>query len=71
LMSNHVSDSSSIRLVNEGILHTFNVCNVYGNHLQYLRIRHVIDVMHCEKNFCENLLKTLFRDDEKDYARRR
>jgi hypothetical protein len=25
--------------------------------------------MHCEKNFCENLLKTLFGDSEKDYAR--
>jgi hypothetical protein len=28
--------------------------------LQHLKIRHVLDVMHCEKNLCENILKTLF-----------
>jgi len=28
--------------------------------LQYLKIRHVLDVMHCEKNLCENILRTLF-----------
>jgi hypothetical protein len=27
--------------------------------LQFLEIRHVLDVMHCEKNLCENLLRTL------------
>ena len=27
---------------------------------QHLKIRHVLDVMHCEKNLCENILKTLF-----------
>lgn len=28
--------------------------------LQFLMIRHVLDVMHCEKNLCENILKTIW-----------
>ena len=28
--------------------------------VQHLLERHILDVMHCEKNLCENLLKTLF-----------
>ena len=28
--------------------------------VQHLKVRHVLDVMHCEKNLCENILKTLF-----------
>ena len=28
--------------------------------VQHLLVRHILDVMHCEKNLCENLLKTLF-----------
>jgi hypothetical protein len=27
-------------------------------------MRHTLDVMHCEKNVCENMLKTIF--GEKD-----
>ena len=27
--------------------------------MQYLLIRHLLDVMHCEKNLCDNMLKTL------------
>ena len=27
--------------------------------VQHLKIRHVLDVMHCEKNLCANILKTL------------
>lgn len=27
--------------------------------LQYLLVRHILDVMHCEKNLCENMVKTL------------
>jgi hypothetical protein len=29
------------------------------NDVQMLLIRHVLDVMHCEKNFCENIVKTI------------
>ena len=28
--------------------------------VQHLKVRHVLDVMHCEKNLCENILKTIF-----------
>ena len=28
--------------------------------VQHLKVRHVLDVMHCEKNLCENILKALF-----------
>jgi hypothetical protein len=28
--------------------------------VQHLKVRHVLDVMHCEKNLCENIVKTLF-----------
>ena len=31
-----------------------------------LLVRHTLDVMHCEKNVCENIMKTLF--GEKDTA---
>jgi len=27
---------------------------------QYLLIRHVLDAMHCEKNLCENIIKTIW-----------
>lgn len=27
--------------------------------MQFLLIRHLLDVMHCEKNLCENIVKTL------------
>jgi hypothetical protein len=28
--------------------------------MQYLTIRHVLDPMHCEKNLCENIIKTIW-----------
>jgi hypothetical protein len=28
--------------------------------MQYLKIRHILDAMHCEKNFCENIMKTIW-----------
>ena len=28
--------------------------------IQYLKIKHVLDAMHCEKNFCENIIKTIW-----------
>ena len=31
-----------------------------------LLVRHTLDVMHCEKNVCENIMKTMF--GEKDTA---
>jgi hypothetical protein len=34
---------------------------------QHLLIRHLLDVMHCEKKLCENIVKTIF--GEKDYTR--
>jgi hypothetical protein len=37
--------------------------------VQHLKIRHVFDVMHCEKNLCENILRTLM--DETDHCRGR
>jgi hypothetical protein len=27
---------------------------------QLLLVRHTLDVMHCEKNICENMLKVVF-----------
>jgi hypothetical protein len=44
---------------------------VHCGAVQDLKIQHVIDVMHCEKNFCKNLLKPIFGDKEKDYFRNR
>ena len=40
--------------------------------LQHLEIRNSLDVMHCEKNFCENILKTIcgFRDKDSVRVRR-
>ena len=32
--------------------------------VQYLLVRHVLDVMHCEKNISENFLKTTFGDKD-------
>jgi hypothetical protein len=32
-------------------------------------IRHTLDTMHCEKKFCENIIKHLW--EEKDYPRGR
>ncbi len=29
-------------------------------------MRHTLDVMHCEENICENVLKVIF--EEKDYV---
>jgi hypothetical protein len=37
--------------------------------VQDLLIRHTLDVMHCEKNLCENIIKTLF--GETDFPRGR
>ena len=37
--------------------------------MQHLKIRHVLDVMHCEKNLYENILRTLL--GETDYCRGR
>lgn len=28
--------------------------------VQHVLDRHILEVMHCEKNLCENILKTLF-----------
>ena len=40
---------------------------VCGNlFVQFLLIRHILDVMHCEKNISENLVRTAF--GEKDTA---
>ena len=39
------------------------------NVVQDLLIRHTLDVMHCEKNLCENIIKTLF--GETDFPRGR
>jgi hypothetical protein len=41
--------------------------------LEILRSHHSIDVMHVEKNVCENLLGTLLNTDEKtrDYGHAR
>ena len=33
---------------------------VIGCLVQHLLERHILDVMHCKKNLCENLLKTMF-----------
>ena len=37
--------------------------------MQHLEIRNSLDVMHCEKNFAENLLKTICNFKEKDSVR--
>ncbi len=31
---------------------------------QHLLVRHMLDLMHCEKNICENVLKTIFGEDD-------
>ena len=46
------------------ILHTEYTVIVFG--VQHLEIRNSLDVMHCEKNFAENLLKTICDFKEKD-----
>jgi hypothetical protein len=37
--------------------------------MQRLKIRHVLDVMHCEKNICENILKYLMGERDKPQVR--
>ena len=37
--------------------------------MQHLEIRNLLDVMHCEKNFAENILKTIIGYKEKDSVR--
>lgn len=34
--------------------------------LQHLEIRNSLDIMHCEKKFAENILKTICGSQEKD-----
>ena len=36
--------------------------------MQRLRIRHILDVMHCEKNICENILKYLLGERDKPHV---
>jgi hypothetical protein len=38
-------------------------------HVQDLLICHLLDVMHCEKNLCKNIVRTIY--GEKDYPRSR
>jgi hypothetical protein len=37
--------------------------------VQSLLIRHILDVMHCEKNLCENMVKTIFGRKESPGSR--
>ena len=37
---------------------------------QYLPMRHTLDVMHCEKNICENIVKTLWGKKDSRSAER-
>ena len=37
--------------------------------VQHLEIRNTLDIMHCEKFFCENILKTICGWKEKDSVR--
>jgi hypothetical protein len=39
------------------------------NGTHFLKIRHVLDVMHCEKNLYENLLRTLLGETDNTRAR--
>ena len=48
---------------------SFGLFHAVFNVVQDLLIRHTLDVMHCEKNLCENIIKTLF--GETDYPRGR
>jgi hypothetical protein len=34
------------------------------NCMQHFIVRHYTDVMHVEKNVCENVVKTIFGDDK-------
>lgn len=36
---------------------------------QELLVRHCVDVMHCEKNLCKNLLKTILEEKDKPQTR--
>ena len=48
LWNNFFSESESV--LNDGVLLFF---------FQHLLERHILDTMHCEKNLCENIVKTL------------
>ena len=37
---------------------------------QYLPMRHMLDVMHCEKNLCENIVKTLWGEKDSPAVRK-
>ncbi len=37
---------------------------------QHLLVRHTLDVMHCEKNICENMIKTIFGEKDTMALRR-
>ena len=37
--------------------------------LQFLLIRHILDVMHCEKNLCKNVVKTIFGEKDTPMVR--
>jgi hypothetical protein len=43
-----------------GIISHILLFDMYYSFWQDLPVRHVLDVMHCEKNICENILKTLW-----------
>jgi hypothetical protein len=37
--------------------------------LQKLKVHHVLDVMHCEKNVCENILKYLVGEKDNPHVK--
>jgi hypothetical protein len=39
---------------------TLNLIEGFAPYMQFLKIRHLLDAVHCEKNFCENVLKTIW-----------
>ena len=48
-----------------------NVCFdlTWYSHVQDLLVRHVLDVMHCEKNLAENILRTTFGEKDNPSVR--
>ena len=52
----------------EYVLHLI-VLTGFISAVQHLKIRNTLDIMHCEKNFSENLLKTICGFREKDSVR--
>jgi hypothetical protein len=42
---------------------TVHVCNVL---LQHLKIRHILDIMLCDKNLCDNTVKTVIGENNYD-----